>query len=56
MMNKGFKILASLAACVAILALARSALADNRAYSARSAVLDDPNDAGCFAHPPGDPT
>ncbi len=39
-----------------MVALAQPALAGNRAFSARLAVLDTPASAPCFAHGPGDPT
>jgi hypothetical protein len=39
----------------AILPLAPSSEAANRAWSARSAVLDEPGAASCFGHPAGDP-
>jgi hypothetical protein len=51
--------IASLSACLSILSilpLAGPAGAANRAYSGRSAVLDDHNAASCFAHAAGDPT
>jgi hypothetical protein len=52
-MAKHLEIFACLAASLAI---APAAGAANRAYSSRSAVLDNPNDAPCFTHAPGDPT
>lgn len=53
-MKNGLKIVACMAACLSTLPLARSALADNRANSGRSAVFDQASSASCFAHAPGD--
>src|SRR5215471_3759630 len=54
LMKNGLKILACMAACLSTLPLARSALADNRAYIGCSAVFDQASSASCFAHAPGD--
>ena len=55
-MTKYFKIFACLVASLSVVPPATPADAANRAYGARSAVLDDPSAAPCFSHPPGDPT
>jgi hypothetical protein len=53
-MKYGLKVFACLVACMSVVALARPVLAKNRAYSALSAVFDDPNSAPCFAHSAGE--
>lgn len=56
MMNKVSGVLSMLAIAGAIvLPPASPTEAANRAWSARSAVLDNPGDASCFLHPAGDP-
>jgi hypothetical protein len=55
-MKNVLKMLLGAALCLSTLPLAAPAFANNRAFNAFSAVLDNPSSAPCFAHVAGVPT